>query len=186
MYDDLERVLFDEARILSRLDELANEIVRDYTGKPLTVLAVLHGSLVFMADLLRRVPLPLELACIVASSYQGGTKTTGHVALGGLDVNRLQGRHVLVLDDILDTGLTLNRVAREVSAQPGVLDVRVCVLLAKRKRRECAVKADYVAFEIEDEFVVGYGLDYAERYRNLPCIGVLSKNVIGRSTKDSG
>lgn len=177
MYDDLERVLFDESTILARLDEMADEITRDYRGKPFTVLAVLHGSLVFMADLLRRIPLPLELACIVASSYRGGTTSTGKVELGGFDYSRLNGRHVLVLDDILDSGLTLDTLTRDLKASARPIDVRVCVLLSKRKYRERNLTADYVAFEIEDEFVVGYGLDFAERYRNLPCIGILDQRV---------
>lgn len=177
MLDDLEKVLFHESTILARLDELAAEITRDYRGKPLTVLAVLHGSLVFLADLLRRIPLPLEISCVVASSYHGGTQSTGSVRLSGLDIDRLQGRHVLILDDILDSGLTLDAICSEVMAQARPLDTRICVLLAKRKVRACAIKADYAAFEIGDEFVVGYGLDFAERYRNLPCIGILRQDV---------
>jgi hypoxanthine phosphoribosyltransferase len=177
MQADLERVLFDEAAILHRLDQIAAQISSDYRDRELTVIAVLNGSIIFMADLLRRIPSPLKLDCLSVASYHGGTKSSGEVIFKQIALPDIADRHVLILDDILDSGLTLAAIRDKLqTANPR--SVRVCVLLRKRKARTCPVQADYVGFEIEDEFVVGYGLDYMERYRNLPCIGVLRKDLI--------
>lgn len=177
MQDDLERVLFDEATILRRLDELAAQISEDYRERELTVIAVLNGSLIFMADLLRRIPLPLKLDCLSVASYHGGTKTTGEVVFRQVALPDVEGRHILILDDILDSGLTLAAIRRKLE-QANPLSIRVCVLLQKMITRAEPIDADYVGFDIGNEFVVGYGLDYMERYRNLPCIGVLRKELI--------
>ncbi len=177
MQDDLERVLFDEPTILRRLDEIAAQISTDYHDRELTVIAVLNGSLIFMADLLRRIPLPLKLDCLSVASYHGGTRSAGEVVFRQIMLPDVAGRHILILDDILDSGLTLNAIRRKLEeAKP--LSVRVCVLLEKKVERDAPIEAHYVGFEIGDEFVVGYGLDYMERYRNLPCIGVLRKELI--------
>ena len=179
MQDDLERVLFDEGTILRRLDELAAQISSDYRDRELTVIAVLNGSLIFMADLLRRIPLPLKLDCLSVASYHGGTKSTGEVVFKQVMLPDVEDRHILILDDILDSGLTLNAIRRRLEeAKP--LSVKVCVLLAKQITRTVPVDANYTGFEIGNEFVVGYGLDYMERYRNLPCIGVLRKELIAQ------
>jgi len=177
MQDDLERVLFDEATILHRLDEIAEKIVGDYRDRELTVIAILNGSLIFMADLLRRMPLPLKLDCLSVASYHGGVETSGELIFRQVALPDIAGRHILLLDDILDSGTTLATVRQKLETA-GPLSVAVCVLLQKKKTRVRPVDADYVGFEIEDEFVVGYGLDYMERYRNLPCIGVLRKELI--------
>ena len=177
MQADLERVLFDEATILRRLDKISAQISNDYRDRELTVIAVLNGSIIFMADLLRRIPLPLKLDCLGVASYHGGTKSSGEVIFKQIALPDIADRHILILDDILDSGLTLAAI-REKLETANPRSVRVCVLLQKRKARTCPIQADYVAFEIEDEFVVGYGLDYMERYRNLPCIGVLRKDLI--------
>ncbi len=177
MRDDLERVLFSEQTIMARLDELAAQIVNDYHDRELTVIAVLNGSLIFMADLLRRLPLPLKLDCLSVASYHGGTKSTGEVVFRQVALPDVEGRHILILDDILDSGLTLNAIRRKLeTANP--LSVRVCVLLEKQIERAAPIEADYVGFKIGNEFVVGYGLDYMERYRNLPCVGVLRKELV--------
>ncbi|CAN5602149.1 hypoxanthine phosphoribosyltransferase [soil metagenome] len=177
MQDDLERVLYEEKAILRRLDELAAQITDDYRERELTIIAVLNGSLIFMADLLRRIPLPLKLDCLSVASYHGGTKSTGEVVFKQIMLPDVEGRHILILDDILDSGLTLNAIRRRLQkANPR--SVRICVLLAKKIARAAPIDADYVGFEIGNEFVVGYGLDYMERYRNLPCIGVLRKEMI--------
>jgi len=177
MQDDLERVLFDEPTILRRLDEIAAQISTDYHDRELTVIAVLNGSLIFMADLLRRIPLPLKLDCLSVASYHGGTRSAGEVVFRQIMLPDVAGRHILILDDILDSGLTLNAIRRKLEeAKP--LSVRVCVLLEKKVERAAPIEAHYVGFEIGNEFVVGYGLDYMERYRNLPCIGVLRKELI--------
>jgi hypoxanthine phosphoribosyltransferase len=173
MHDDLQRVLYNEAEIAARLDEMAVQITHDYEGKDLTVLAVLNGSLIFMADLLRRIPLPLKLDCIRVKSYYGKTETTGRVEYDPQTLPEISGRHVLLLDDILDSGHTLAAITEALRAEPGLLSLKSCVLVRKLKQRARDVKVDYVGFDMADEFVVGYGLDYQERYRNLPLIGVL-------------
>jgi hypoxanthine phosphoribosyltransferase len=179
MQGDLERILFDETAILRRLDEIAAQISNDYRDRELTVIAVLNGSLVFMADLMRRIPLPLKLDCLSVASYHGKTEPSGEVIFKQIAPPDVQDRHILILDDILDSGHTL-AVIREKLETAKPRSIRVCVLLSKKKRRARHVDADYVGFEIEDEFVVGYGLDFRERYRNLPCIGVLRKELIAR------
>jgi hypoxanthine phosphoribosyltransferase len=173
MQSDLERVIYGEEEIAARLDELAVQITEDYRGKDLTVLAILNGSLIFMADLLRRIPLPLELDCLRVKSYFGGTVSTGRVQFDHAALPLVQDRHVLLLDDILDSGNTLAAISGTIRLEAGPLSVKSCVLLRKKKKRILSIEADYVGFDIEDEFVVGYGLDYQERYRNLPYIGIL-------------
>lgn len=181
MQDDIARILFHESTILRRLDELAAQITDDYRGKELTVVAVLNGSFMFMADLLRRIPLPLGVDCLSVSSYHGGTETTGVVTFDQTSLPDIDGRHVLILDDILDSGLTLHAIMAKLRAETKPVSVRSCVLLAKRKQRPVDTAADYVGFEIGDEFVVGYGLDYQERYRNLPFVGVLKPALYAAS-----
>lgn len=177
MQEDLERVLFDEATILRRLDELAAQISQDYRDRELTVIAVLNGSLMFMADLLRRIPLPLKLDCLSVASYHGKAQTSGEVVFKQIALPDVVDRHILILDDILDSGHTLAAIREKLeTAKPR--SIRVCVLLSKKKVRARSVDANYIGFEIEDEFVVGYGLDYMESYRNLPCIGVLRRELI--------
>lgn len=169
----IERVLLDEMTIRLRLDSLAREITAHYQGKDLTALVVLNGSLVFAADLLRRVPLPLRLDCISVASYHGGTHSSGVVTFLQTALPDVSGRHVLLLDDILDTGNTLHAIREKLLAEAHPLSVRLGVLLAKRKSRAHTLNADHIGFEIGDEFVVGYGLDFRGQYRNLPYIGVL-------------
>jgi hypoxanthine phosphoribosyltransferase len=176
---DLERVLFDEPAIKRRLDEIAAQISHDYCDCELTVIAVLNGSLIFMADLLRRIPLPLKLDCLSVASYHGKAQTSGEVIFKQIALPDVVDRHVLILDDILDSGRTLAAIRERLeTAKPR--SIRVCVLLSKRKQRARDLAADYVGFEIEDEFVVGYGLDFMEGYRNLPYIGVLRKELIAQ------
>ena len=173
MESHLKKVLLREEEIAARLDQLAGAITEDYRGKELTVLAILNGSLIFMADLLRRIPLPLQLDCIRVKSYHGGTVSTGRVEFDRTSLPDIEGRHVLLLDDILDSGLTLAAIIETIRSSARPESVKSCVLLKKLKARIRPVEADYVGFNIEDEFVVGYGLDYQEQYRNLPLIGVL-------------
>lgn len=177
MQADLDRVLLDEAAIHRRLDELAAKISFDYRERELTVIAILNGSLMFMADLLRRIPLPLKLDCLSVASYHGKTKSSGELYFRQVSLPDVAKRHVLILDDILDSGVTLATISEKLeTCEP--LSVRICVLLEKKKNRSRTIKPHYVGFEIADEFVVGYGLDYMERYRNLPYIGVLRKELI--------
>jgi len=177
MLDDLEKTLFHEQTILSRLDELAAQITEDYRGKELTVIAVLNGSLIFAADLLRRIPLPLKLDCLSVASYHGGTESSGVVTFQQLNLPDIDGRHVLIVDDILDTGRTLHAISEKLRRETHPLSVRVCVLLRKEVPRAAELEADYVGFDIANEFVIGYGLDYQEQYRNLPVIGVLKREL---------
>jgi hypoxanthine phosphoribosyltransferase len=180
--EDLERILFHETTILSRLDELAAKISKDFRGQELTVIAVLSGSLMFMADLLRRIPLPLKLDFLSVASYHGRAETSGEVIFKQVALPDVKDRHILILDDILDSGYTLAAIREKLeTAKPR--SIRVCVLLSKKKQRERQVDADYIGFEIEDEFVVGYGLDFMESYRNLPYIGVLRKELVAQPSR---
>lgn len=180
MYGDLEQVLYHESTIFARLDELAREITVHYReiGGELAVLAILDGGLIFMADLMRRVNLPLEFKTLSVSSYHGKTESSGVVKILGDQLPDVKGKHVLLMDDILDSGRTLAAVKNRLLDDSDPSSIRVCVLLQKTKERAEEVMADYVAFEIADEFVVGYGLDYRGHYRNLPVIGTLKPELI--------
>jgi hypoxanthine phosphoribosyltransferase len=182
MQSDIERVLFDGPAIHKRLEEMAAQITADYSDRELKVIAILTGSLMFMSDLLRRIPLPLRLDCLNIASYHGKTKASGDVIFKQLSVPDVADRDVLILDDILDTGHTLAAVRRRLeTAKPR--SIRVCVLLSKRKQRARDVDVDYIGFEIEDEFIVGYGLDFLEQYRNLPYLAVLKKELLEQSNQ---
>jgi hypoxanthine phosphoribosyltransferase len=173
---DIERVLFGGPAIHKRIDEMAAQITADYSDCELTVIAILTGSLMFMSDLLRRIPLPVKLDCLNVVSYHGKTEPSGEVIFKQLVVPDVADRDVLILDDILDTGYTLAAVREKLeTAKPR--SIRICLLLSKRKQRARVVDADYIGFEI-DEFVVGYGLDFMERYCNLPYVGVLRKELL--------
>jgi hypoxanthine phosphoribosyltransferase len=174
---DIERVLLDGPAIHKRLDELSAQITADYRDSELTVIAILTGSLMFTSDLLRRIPLPLRLECLSVASYHGKAKATGDVIFKQFAAPDVANRDVLILDDILDTGHTLAAVRKTLEpAKPR--SIRVCVLLSKRKQRAHDVVVDYIGFEIENEFVVGYGLDFMEQYRNLPYVGVLKRQLL--------
>jgi hypoxanthine phosphoribosyltransferase len=168
---EVERVLITKPALAQRVAELSREIERDFAGHELVVVAVLNGTVMFLADLIRHLSLPLRLDFIGCSSYGPGTASGELVFTKELRLD-VRGRDVLLVDDILDTGRTLKRVvARVEELKPR--RVSTCVLLEKLERRVEDVRADYVGFKIPDLFVVGYGLDYAERYRNLPFVGVL-------------
>ena len=182
MQGDIDRILFDEPTILGRLEELARAITGDYEGKELTVVALMNGSFVFMADLLRRIPLPLQIDSWSVSSYHG-TESKGRIEFRQNSIADVAGRHVLVLDDILDSGLTLRTVMDRIATESGAASIRSCVLLRKKPQHGLHTGANYVGFEIPGEFVVGYGLDYNGRYRNLPYIGVLKEEAIRRHAR---
>ncbi len=177
MRSEIRGILYRESTIMSRLDEMAHEISDDYAGQDLTVVAVLNGSLMFGADLLRRIEMPLRLDCLSVSSYHGAS-TTGVVRFNQERLPDVQGRHVLLLDDILDSGNTLHAIRDRFLAEASPLSVKICVLLRKDVPRARELEADYIGFDIANEFVVGYGLDYMERFRNLPYIGVISDAAI--------
>ncbi len=169
---DLDRVLLDAEAIRARVTGMARQMEADYAGKVITVVVLMDGALFFVADLLRQINLPVHLVTLGASSYHGGTESTGQVKLNWPSGIEFAGHDVLLLDDILDTGLTLHSLReRLLFERPASL--RTGVLLDKKRPREHDVPLDYCGFEIEDEFVVGYGMDYQGRFRNLPCIGIL-------------
>jgi len=178
MRDDIERILIGEDEIRARLDLVAAEIHRDFPEGPMVVIILLKGALVFAADLLRRIPRPLVIECLNVASYHGGQTSSGTVDFLDRHFPEVRDHHVLLLDDILDTGRTLHAVEQRLKEE-GALAVHTAVLLAKEKERAEEVRPDYVGFPIGDEFVVGYGLDYRGRYRNLPYIGVLKPCAIG-------
>jgi hypoxanthine phosphoribosyltransferase len=168
----LDHVLVTPQAIKRRVAALGAQLNKDYAHKDLMVVAIVNGALIFTADLLRQMSSPLRLDCLRASSYHTGTRAVGEPRI--IDQMKLdvKDQHVLLLDDILDTGKTLAAVAGLLKDK-GAASVRTCVLLDKKARRSVPFEADYVGFDIPNEFVVGYGLDFNERYRNLPCIGVL-------------
>ncbi len=177
MEADVEQVLIAEAVIDKRLDAMALEIRHDFPGEVMVVIVLLKGAFVFAADLLRRIPRMLEIECLNVASYHGGTESSGKVDFLDHKLPDIKGRKVLVLDDILDTGRTLRAVVDRL-LEEGACEVKTGVLLRKDKELAEKVDADYVGFTIGDEFVIGYGLDYKGRYRNLPYLGTLKKEVI--------
>jgi len=173
--DEVESVLIGEQEIAVRVRELAADIEREFAGKDLLVVALLTGTVPFLADLVRHITLPMRLDFMGVSSYGSGT-TPGELVFTKELRLEARDRDVLLVDDILDTGKTLRAVIDKLTAlQPRSL--KTCVLLEKISRRAEAITANYVGFEVPDEFVIGYGLDYAERYRNLPFIGILKPEV---------
>ena len=167
-------VLIPADRIQQRVDEMAQQLMRDYHGRPLTIVGVLTGCLMFLADLVRHLELSLRIGLIQASSYRGAATAPGALHVHPELLPDLRGRHLLLLDDILDTGHTLAHLVRELQTLAPA-SLRVAVLLRKRGRQEEHLEPDYCGFEIPDAFVVGYGLDYNDEYRNLPYIGVLKQ-----------
>jgi hypoxanthine phosphoribosyltransferase len=166
-------ILISAERIQERVGELAEQIAADYQDRrPLTIVGVLTGSLMFLADLVRRLDLPLRIGLIQASSYRGATTTPGPLHLHAELQPDVSGRHVLLLDDILDTGRTLAHLTQHLQSL-GPASVRVGVLLRKKGRQEVPLELDYCGFEIPDAFVVGYGLDYNDEYRHLPYVAIL-------------
>jgi len=174
--DDVARVLISEEELKAKVKELAGQISEDYAGKNPLIVSVLKGATIFVADLIREMDIHLGIDFIATSSYGNGDTSTGVVRILMDLESSISGRHVLVVEDIVDTGHTLNYLLNMLSAREPA-SLRLCVLLDKPERREVKVKADYVGFQIPDLFVVGYGLDYAEKYRNLPYVGVLKPEL---------
>lgn len=172
---ELQAVLITEAQLQRRVRQLTAQIQRDFAGRDLIVVSLLTGTVMFLADLVRHLSLPLRLDFIGVSSYRDGTESRELIFTKELRLE-VRGRDVLLVDDILDTGKTLKQVIAKLRAlKPR--RIKVCVLLEKKARRVETVRADYVGFQIPDLFVVGYGLDFAERYRNLPFVGVLKPEM---------
>ena len=176
MKDDISEVLFTEQQLADIVKEMGARISRDYEGKNLVMVSVLKGSLIFMADLMREITVPCSIDFLSVSSYGAVTTTTGEVRiLKDLDAT-LEGKDLLVVEDILDSGVTLSFLLKNLSARHPQ-SIRLCTLLDKPERRRVDIHPDYVGAQVPDKFIVGYGLDYAEKYRNLPYIGVLKPEI---------
>jgi hypoxanthine phosphoribosyltransferase len=183
MTNDIREILLTEKELAAKVAELGAQITRDYSGKGYSgerpiIASVLKGSYVFMADLTRCIKIPCDIDFMVVSSYGKSAKTSGEVQIIKDIGQKIDGRDLIIVEDILDSGVTLSYLMRVLKAR-GANSIRLCTLLSKPDRRKVDVPIDYLGFEIPDEFVVGYGLDYAERYRNLPYIGILKPEVYG-------
>ena len=176
MNDDILRVLYSEEELEAKCAELGAQISKDYEGKNLLLVSVLKGAVVFMTDLMRHITVPCSIDFMVVSSYGSGVKTSGVVKIvKDLDAD-LAGKDLLIVEDILDTGMTLHYL-KQLLQDRNPNRIRIATLLDKPERRRAAVRADYVGYQVPDEFVVGYGLDYDEKYRNLPYVGILKPEV---------
>lgn len=176
MTNDIKNILISEKVLADKVAELGAKISDDYKGKDLLVISVLKGAAVFMSDIIRKITIPCQIDFMAASSYGAGTDTKGSVKiLKDLDID-VSGFDILIVEDILDSGVTLSNIIKLLESRKA-RSVKVCALLSKPERRRVEVPLAYVGFEVPDEFVVGYGLDYAEKYRNLPFIGVLKEEV---------
>jgi len=178
MNNDIAKVLISEEQLQAKVAELGAQISRDYAGKDLLLVSILKGSVVFMADLCRRIDLPCTVDFMAVSSYGSGTSSTGQVQITKDLSSDIAGKHIIVVEDILDSGNTLSYLLK-LLAQRKPASIRLCTLLDKPERRTKPVEVHYSGFTIPDAFVVGYGLDYAEHYRNLPYIGILKPEVYG-------
>ncbi len=180
MKDDIEKVLVTEDEIKARVAQLGAQISGDYEGRDLLLVSILKGAVVFMADLMREVTIPASIDFMVVSSYGGAnTTTTGLVKIiKDLDAD-LSGKDVLIVEDIMDTGVTLSHLVPMLKMR-NPESVKICAILDKPSRRKVEMVPDYIGFEVPDEFVVGYGLDYDEKYRNLPFVGVLKPEVYSK------
>ncbi|HLP75694.1 MAG TPA: hypoxanthine phosphoribosyltransferase [Candidatus Paceibacterota bacterium] len=180
---EVERVLIGEDQLARRIRILSREIERDFKGREMVIVSLLNGTVMFLADLIRHINLPLRLDFMGVSSYGAGTESRDLVFTKELRLD-VRGRDVLLVDDILDTGKTMTRVLEKLRVlKPR--RIRTCVLLNKAARRVEKVEADYVGFEIPDHFVIGYGLDFAERFRNLPFVGILKREVYAAAVDET-
>ena len=176
MNDDILRVLYSEEELEAKCAELGAQISKDYEGKNLLLVSVLKGAVVFMTDLMRHITVPCSIDFMVVSSYGSGVKTSGVVKIvKDLDAD-LAGKDLLIVEDILDTGVTLSNLVPMLKMR-NPNSVKICTILDKPSRRKSDIQPDYEGFQVPDEFVVGYGLDYDEKYRNLPYVGVLKPEV---------
>lgn len=176
MRNDIDHILFNEQKISEKVQELGKRITEDYKGKSPFLIGVLKGCFIFMSDLARVIDLPCDIDFMAVSSYGSGTSSTGAVQIKK-DLNRdIEGRDVIIIEDILDSGITLSYLTKYL-ANRNPASIKICTLMDKPARRKSEIRADYVGFVCPDEFVVGYGLDYDEKYRNLPYIGILKPEI---------
>ena len=176
MMQEIEKVLISEEALQKRIQELGMELARDYDGKMPVFVGVLKGVILFFGDMIRATPIRSQIDLMAVSSYGAGTESSGKIVLKKDVSLNLEGRHVIILEDIIDTGLTLKFTVEHLRAM-NPASLKICTLLDKPARRTVDISADYVGFTIPNEFVVGYGLDYNDYYRNLPFIGVLKPEV---------
>ncbi|MDD4089946.1 MAG: hypoxanthine phosphoribosyltransferase [Tissierellia bacterium] len=182
MYKDIKKILIEEKELQAKVAELGAKITEDYKGKELLIVCVLKGAVVFTSDLMREIKLPLDIDFMAISSYGANTESSGVVRILK-DLNTgIDGRHVLIVEDIIDSGLTLAYLAENLKSRHPA-SVEICTILDKRERRTAELDIKYTGFVVPDEFVVGYGLDYAEKYRNLPYIAVLKEEVYNKTTQ---
>lgn len=179
MKNDILKVLYTEQQIEEITAKLGAEISRDYADKNPIIVSVLKGSFIFMADLARKITIPCQVDFMSVSSYGAGTSSTGEVRIMKDLDEAIEGRHIVIVEDILDSGLTLSYLL-QVLANRGAASIELCTFLNKPSRRKIDVKVKYDGYHIPDEFVVGYGLDYAEKYRNLPYVGILKPEVYSK------
>lgn len=176
MNQDIERILITEEALKARVKEMGQLISKDFVDRPILIICILKGSSIFFADLIREIDGDVQIAFISAASYGSSSKTSGHVEMTNIMEIPIEDRSVLIVEDIVDSGRTIARI-RESFLKERAIDVKVTTLLDKPDRREVDVQVDYTGFTIPDEFVVGYGLDYDQRYRNLPYVGVLKHEI---------
>jgi len=176
MHEDIQKILISEEEIAKRVKELGVQLTEEYKGKELMVVGILKGCMLFLSDLVRAIDLPLTMDFMVVSSYGNATKSSGVVRIIKDLEREIEGKDVLIVEDIVDTGLTLSYLIENLKTR-NPNSVKVCSLLDKPERRKVHVDIEYIGFEIPDEFVIGYGLDYAEVYRNLPFVGVPKPEV---------
>ncbi|VYT98762.1 hypoxanthine phosphoribosyltransferase [Clostridium tertium] len=176
MIKDIEKVLLTEEQIIKRVKEIGNEISNDYKGKDLLVVAILKGSVVFSSDLIKNITIPVEIDFMAVSSYGNSSETSGVVRiLKDLD-HSVEGKDIIIVEDIIDSGVTLDYLLKYLKARKAN-SIEIVTLLTKPARRKVDINVKYCGFEVPDEFLVGYGLDYAEKYRNLPYVGILKEEV---------
>lgn len=181
MHDDVKEILFTKEQLQQRVAELGQQISRDFADKeePVVLVSVLRGSYIFMADLSRAIDIPVQIDFMSVSSYGSGTKTSGQVEIKKDLSDPIEGVHVIVVEDILDSGTTLSYLMSVLSARHPA-SISLCTLLDKPERREKPIYANYAGFTVPNAFIVGYGLDYAEKYRNLPYIGILKEEIYSK------
>jgi hypoxanthine phosphoribosyltransferase len=176
MLQDIETILFDKDVLANKVHELGEQISKDYAGEEVLLVGILKGASVFLSDLIRQISLPTYIDYMVVSSYGNSAETSGVVRIIKDLEDNIEGKNIIIVEDIIDTGLTLEYLRKNLlSRQPKSL--KICTLLDKPARREKEMIIDYKGFEVPDDFMIGYGIDYAEKYRNLPFIGVLKREV---------
>lgn len=176
IHEDVERVLISEGQLKQRIGELAEQINRDYAGESVIVVTILKGGVMFAVDLMRALNLAVEIDFMCVSSYGSGTQSSGNVKIEKDLESEIEGRNVLIVEDIIDSGLTLQSLTK-ILRKRNPKSLEICTILDKPSRRKADVDVKYVGFEIPDEFAIGYGLDYDQKYRNLPYVGTLKRSV---------